>query len=691
MAGYIVLRFFGSSLGLEYPLFLYGDIPAVPLSELSDMAGTGNFGVASWWFRAFWAATAVLLLVAVHLLWPRGTGQSLKPRLRLARARLTGSTRLIALAATALVLLTGSWIVYNTRILNRFSTAADGERYFAEYEKRFFRYAGLPQPVVRHVDLDVALYPDEVLAEVRGRYRLVNETQAPIDHVHVRLLNARFYGEARMMAFRTRRQQVGFRASGTETGIAANGTDLNSLELTPRIGMSEVGLMEDPKVRREYGLPERPPFPRLDDLAATQAIPGGDVSWITADITISTSADQIAIAPGKRVSEQVRNSRRTARFVSDTPIKNLLSFQSGRYAVRKVTHGGVEHAIYYHPAHQWNVERMLKAMQVSIEYYRRAFGPYQFDQTHIVETPAFRRDGGQSFPNTIAVGETGAFVMDLRDPDEFDMVTLLTAHELAHQWWGHQVVGARMQGAGMLAETLAQYSALMVMKRLYGEDGIRPFLQFQLDRYLSGRRTEVLEEVPLAAVGVDHNHIAYGKGPLAMYLLQQRIGEPAVNRALRRFVDRYRFTVAPYPRSLDLIALLRDEAKTPEEQALITDLFERITTYDLKVGEPIATKRPDGKWLVAVPVEARKFYADGNGEETEAPLSDSIEIGLFAAEPGGRDFGKKDVIRIAWQKVRSGRRVFRFVSLRKPTYAGIDPYNLYIERNSGDNVRPIAS
>lgn len=44
-----------------------------------------------------------------------------------------------------------------------------------------------------------------------------------------------------------------------------------------------------------------------------------------------------------------------------------------------------------------------------------------------------------------------------------------------------------------------------------------------------------------------------------------------MNRALRRFVDRHRFTVAPYPRSLDLVAFLREEAKVPKNQAFITD------------------------------------------------------------------------------------------------------------------------
>jgi aminopeptidase N len=201
----------------------------------------------------------------------------------------------------------------------------------------------------------------------------------------------------------------------------------------------------------------------------------------------------------------------------------------------------------------------------------------------------------------------------------------------------------------------------------------------------------VLAEEPLVSVEISQQHVAYGKGALAFYLLQRRMGEEAVNRALRRFVERYRFTVAPYPRSVDLIALLREEAKTPEHQALITDLFERITIYDLKVQEPKAVMRAGGRWEVTVPVEAKKFYAGGKGEQKEAPFDDAIEIGLFTAEPGAGAFDKKDVIHMRRQKVRSGKQVFRFVTERKPTHAGVDPYNFYIDRNSRDNVGSVTS
>ena len=229
----------------------------------------------------------------------------------------------------------------------------------------------------------------------------------------------------------------------------------------------------------------------------------------------------------------------------------------------------------------------------------------------------------------------------------------------------------------------------MVMKRVHGEGQVRRFLRFQLDRYLSGRRAQALAEQPLASAGIDQDYINYGKGALALYLLQERIGEAAMNRALRRFVDRYRFMTAPYPRSLDLLAFLRREARTPADQALITDLFERIAVYDLRVDRPIAVRRPDGRWEVTVPVEARKAYADGLGNERRAALAEPIEIGLFTAEPGSAGFGRRNVLRMELRPLRSGRQLLRFVTERRPTHAGVDPYNLYIDRNSADNVAPV--
>ena len=168
----------------------------------------------------------------------------------------------------------------------------------------------------------------------------------------------------------------------------------------------------------------------------------------------------------------------------------------------------------------------------------RCFRRTSSHQARILEFPAYS-DFAESFANTIPFSESIGFVVDVRDPDDVDMVTYVTAHEMGHQWWGHQVIAADKQGATMLIESFAQYSAMLTMERLKGPDGLRKFLKYELDAYLRGRGTEAVEELPLDRVE-DKAYIHYRKGSVAMWFLADQLGrghgEPrhaAVDQGLR--------------------------------------------------------------------------------------------------------------------------------------------------------------
>ncbi|HJQ39977.1 MAG TPA: M1 family aminopeptidase [Thermoanaerobaculia bacterium] len=699
---------------IPHNLLNYGGTPPVPLSDLN---AAGSFWKGAWTFRLYWGAFAILLLLVAHLLWRRGTEIRLKPRLAMARRRLTGAAGWVGGAALMAFVATGCYAYYNTNVLNEFRTKSAADDDAAEFEKLYGKYRNMPQPTIDQITLDVALYPYERRAVTKGRYRLRNRTAQSIPEIHLSLLdndleimNAaidggarlvlndekhhyRIYrlnapirpGEERVLTCETRLWARGFRNGTPNTRIVENGTFLSENQLMPMIGMSGY-LLQDPAVRRKYGLPEAPRPPKLEDAAAA-ASPEGVLGWAKVDITVSTAADQTPLAPGNKVSDVTRGGRRIARFASGTPIHPRFEIQSARYAEKHRKHAGIDLAVYYHPAHKWNIDRMLDAMAVSLDYYQANFGPYQFDHVRIVEFPGYH-SFAQAFAGTIPYSEEVGFISDYSQPETLDYVMGMTAHELAHQWWAHQVLSANVEGEMVLSETLAQYSAGLIMQKLHGQDQIRRYLQYELDRYLDGRVYSSRDEEPLARV-TGQNYIGYRKGAMVMYLLQKRLGEQAVNRALRSLVARYKFKDAPYPRTVELMAALRAEAKTAEDQALITDLFERITLYDLKAGQPTAVRRADGKWDVTLPVEAKKFYADGKRTETETPLAERIEIGLFTAEPGRLAFDSRNVILMERHPIRSGHQVLKFVTDQKPAYAGVDPYNYYIDRDSADNVSPV--
>jgi aminopeptidase N len=329
---------------------------------------------------------------------------------------------------------------------------------------------------------------------------------------------------------------------------------------------------------------------------------------------------------------------------------------------------------------------MLMAMKTSLELFSRAFAPYQFNQARILEFPAYETFA-QSFANTMPYSEAIGFIVDAHDPEKIDLVTYVTAHEVGHQWWAHQLVGADKQGATMLAESFAQYSALLVMEQLYGREQVRRFLKYELDRYLRSRGGEVVEELPLARVE-NQPYIHYQKGTLAMYWLKEVVGEETVNRALARLLAAHAFKPAPYPSTLDFLRELRAQAG-PQHDQLITDLFERITLVDVKTTAARAARRADGRYDVTLDVEARKLYADGKGKETEAALDEPFDIGVFAAEPGKKDFTAASVLWFERRPIRSGRQTLTVTVDREPRFAGVDPYNKRIDRNSDDNVKRV--
>jgi hypothetical protein len=625
---------------------------------------------------------------------------------------------LVACVAAGLMALTGAYAYYNIKVLNRYQTSDEAEKFAADYERKYLKYEKLPQPSITKVTLDVHLLPRDRMLVTDGRYDLVNKTSAPISEVHVRKgseslewlklevagarlasddkkFGYRIYrfdapllpGQASALTFRSRLWRRGFRAFSPATDIISNGTFVNNSEFAPIIGMDRNNLLTERAKRRRQGLsPELRPA-KLEDISATgRNYIGSD--WVMSDIRLTTDADQIPIAPGSRISEVTSNGRRSAHFVSRAPILNFFSIQSARYDVAGEPHNGINLAVYYHQGHDWNVARMLRAMGYALDYYRANFGPYQFDYARIVEFPGYA-SFAQAFAGTMPYSETLGFNEKSDDPTKIDFTSYVVSHEMSHQYWAHQVIGADMQGMTMLSETLAQYSALMVMKHLYGPDKIRRFLKYELDNYLRSRQGESVEEVPLERVE-NQQYIHYRKGALIMYLLQQRLGEDAVNRALARFDAKWRFKGPPYPRSLDLIAEFRKEAKTEQQQQLITDLFERITLYDLKVADSKTRKDPTG-WTTTITIKAEKFYANGKGVEKQAKLAEPIEVGLFTARPGLGQFSAKDVIMMEQRPLVSGTQQVIVHSTRKPTFAGVDPYNFYIDRNSDDNVKEVTA
>ncbi len=711
---YIIVTEVAANFGYDYNLLIYGETPSLPYS---DMDGYGHhLGITGWYFL-YWGSWALVLGTLTYLLWNRGALRPLRERIA-ALPRMSGASRGLVAAGLVGALLSGSWIFYNTNIVNDYTNKVRLERLALDYEDRYRKdNEHAPRPTITAVDLAVDLYPRARRSEFAGTYSIVNRTKAPlrtllVDYAYpVEVISQKIAGgtveeedekhnvyrvslnpplapgETRSFAFETRRRNEGFKNSGNGSEVNWNGTFLNNSDALPFFGFNTGKLLQPRNDRRRYDRESLPRAPDLDDERYFRTnLLRPDSALVDFSVTISTVPEQIAIAPGYLDKEWLEDGRRYFRYVMDKPINNFFSFQSAEYAVKEDEYDDVKLQVFYHPAHGYNVDRMMESMKKSFDYFNREFSPYQYQQMRILEFPAYARFA-QSFSNTVPYSESIGFVMDLRDEKDIDVVFYVTAHEIAHQWWGHQVTPSPHQGATMLVETFAQYGALMVMEQEYGAHAMRRFLKEELHSYLSGRAAEPEGETPLYRVE-DQGYIHYRKGALVMYALKEYVGEDVVNRSLSRLIDEWAYKTDPYPRSVDYLKILREEAG-PEHDALIADLFEKIVLFDLRVTDAEVTARTDGRFDLTMTVSAKKLESDEKGNESEVPLEMPIDVGVFSKSLEDVYRGDEHVIVLEKRTVKSDENTFTFTVDETPVEVGIDPYNTLIDRVIDDNVRTV--
>ena len=702
--GVFLLAIVMDTAGLSDRLYMFGDV--VPYTY-SDMNGYGHYVQPLLWSTTYWLAWAVLLGVIASLLARRGAETDLRTRLRAARQSLPAYAVLLIIPLLAMIG-SGAWYYYNTHILNPFLTDKSVRVLQANYEKLYKKYERAPIPKITAVDTAVSIYPEKRSFSATGTYTAVNESGAPIQDIY--LTNGRrsikaisfdrpatatledkkngfwIYHLATPLApaaaiqihFQCGYENPGFRNSNEQAEFAYNGTFFDR-DYFPSLGYDQGREVNNPVRRREEGLGPLEELPdRGDAYGMNTDLFGPDSDFVTYHSVVSTSPNQIALSPGDLVREWQQDGRRYFEYtMGSTRIQDFFSYISGNYAVRRDNWNNVKLEIYYLPSHTFELDKMIGSAKLGLDYYTKNYGPYQFDQFRVIEFPRYR-GFAQSFPNTVPYSEGIGFIGRLQRPDDIDFTWFVTAHELAHQWWGHQLIGGLEKGSNMMSESLAEYSALRVMQHKYGDDQMRRFLKHELDGYLRGRAGEVRHEPPLALVQ-NEPYVWYQKGSMAFYALSDAIGEDKLNAALKEFLDKWKMNGPPYPDTRGLMESLRKQTP-PELQYMITDMFETITLYDSKTVSAKVQPTADHKYKVTLVVNARKLRANGDGAETEIPIHDLIEVGVFKGKKN-----KEQPLHTEKVWITQPRTTLTFIVNEPPTRAAIDPYSKLIDRNPEDN------
>jgi len=712
----ILNAFVWGPLDIQSHMLQFGSTPSM---TYSDMNGYGPFVAGQTWFSLYWLLAALLVCFVGYAFAIRGKEATMPQRLREAGSRLRRRSLAIG-GVAALFVLTGGFVFYNTQVLNTYKTPDTNTAEQKAYELTYKKYEGMAKPKWVDLTYHLNIYPER-----RALYSLVhavavNATAESISEIHFTVpetmdtmaidipgarlttfdkrLSYRIYtlgsplhpGDSLRMTITASKVTRGFENEVSFTELTENGTFFNNTAIMPFIGYKNSFEIADKNERIKEGLPPRRRMPVLDerDMAARgRNYLDMDADLVNVRTIITTSGDQTAVAPGSLRRTWTKDGRNGFEYQLDHPSWNFYSFISARYTVARETWNGIDLEVYYIPEHAYNVPNMMNGMRKALSYYTSNFGPYYHKQCRIIEFPRYA-SFAQAFPGTMPYSEGIGFITDLRDVqgDDIDFVFFVVAHEMAHQWWAHQLLGAEMQGSEMMSESFAEYSALMIMEREYGRETMQKFLAYEMSQYLSGRSEESEAERPIMKTE-SQAYIHYSKGSVILYYLKEMIGEENMSKALSSLIRNHAYQEAPYPTAVDAVRAF--SAVTPDSlQYLIADLFENITVFSNRVVD--ASYKPvDGGYEVSFSTISEKFYADSLGTETPVPLHDYIDVGVFRDVEGSAEPGKPLLLQRL--KVTKKKNTFIFFVKEQPDHVGIDPYNLLIDRLTSDNVKKVTS
>jgi len=728
LLGLIIFLGFFPMFGIQQQIFNFNEIGTV---SYSDMDGFGHGLSLFYIYKLYWAFLGVCMFIAAILYYHRGSTGGFKERRLIARKRFSNSYKLVVGICLLLFVSLGSYIYYIDNIVNEQLSGKETELSRANYEKEFRYYETMEHPRITATKINMQLYPDSRDYHLEAEFTLENKTKEPIDSIFLRknkqvtdytfskattlssknetydfevlqLTEALQPGES--MTFNFSMENPSNTWFYNHSPVKYNGTFINNAFL-PGFGYDKNYELSNEDIREKYdlGYKETMLSPHDPEALKNTYISNG-ADWIDFEATISTSEDQIAIAPGYLVKEWKEGDRKFFKYKMEDKMLNFYNIMSARYEVKEEMHEGIKLQIFYYPRHTYNLERMLKGAKSALTYYQKNYSDYQFRQLRIIEFPSTMGGFAQAFANTVPFSEAIGFIADVDEEGEgVDYPFSITAHEVAHQWWAHQVIGANAQGSTLMSESLAEYSALKVLEKRYGEQQMRRFLKEALDSYLKGRRFESQQEHSLL-YNRNKPYIHYNKGSLVLYAISDYVGEKKFNAILADYLNDVAFQEAPYTTSLEFANHLK--TNMPDSlKYMVTDMIENIILYDNKLLDYEVESLDNGNYQVRIRAQVSKYesldYGDSNytdyencglteeismpdEEDTEVqslPLKDYVEVGVFTKN----EEGKEEVLYLKKHLIEKIENEWSIEVSKKPTEVGIDPYHKLIDRNSEDN------
>jgi ABC-2 type transport system permease protein len=482
-----------------------------------------------------------------------------------------------------------------------------------------------PQPEISDVALDLEIDPARRWLSDRGSYELINDRDAPIARfaltggTHWKKVSWTLDGKPYKPENRSGlyvftppaplapagRVRVGFRLEGAyPEGITKNGGGSQEFILPSGVVLTSfspsfapvVGYMEEIGVKKDENQYEPRVYPDDFYKGKTEAAFGSGHSFTTR-IAVTGPAGFAFNSVGTRTDERVQGGRRTVVWRSDYPVR-FFNVIGGHWAVRP-GHGT---SIYYDPAHRYNVDEMIVALDAARRWYSEWFKPFPWRELKLSEFPNLA-SYAQGFPTNITFSEGIGFLT--KSDVKTDAVFMVTAHESAHQWWGNLLTPGKGPGGNLLSEGMAHFSTALLTDQIKGPQARMEFLKRIEENYGDSRRADA--ERPLVKIDGSHDGdttVTYDKGGWVFWMMYQQLGRERDLAGLKKFIADWG-NGPDYPVLQDFTASMRPFAPDREAyDAFVQQWFHQVVVPEYRLSDARAVAAPGGRaWKVTVRVK----------------------------------------------------------------------------------------
>ena len=279
------------------------------------------------------------------------------------------------------------------------------------------------------------------------------------------------------------------------------------------------------------------------------------------DVKLTVPQNEVIGASGVEVSS-VNNpdNTKTVTYHGDD-IHDFAWSVSPRYKVRESTYqsqsGPVKLTFLMQPAHWDQAERHERVIRETLDRFEKWYGPYPYKTLTVIDPEPDSAAEGMEYP-TFITGGTNWFM-----PDGVHLPELVLEHEFGHQYWYGMVATNEFEDAWM-DEGINSYTEVKVLDSILGKDkdilnaagvsmGER---EEQRLSYISVADRDPMAENAWSYYNSNsYGGVTYGKTASVLLTLEGIVGEDTMNKAMRAYFMKFRFT---HPTKKDFLDTIQE-------------------------------------------------------------------------------------------------------------------------------------